>query len=111
MKVNNNNMKYYALCPDCGGDGKEICHNPDHGFLAGVMSFMGANESACPCCGHDENHKMKKFVNGRYVYNTCDTCDGVGKVDKNDYYDFIHEYAPNEDVEDINKHCIFDNNK
>lgn len=21
------------ICPDCGGDGKETCHNPDHGFI------------------------------------------------------------------------------
>jgi len=26
-----------AVCPDCGGDGKETCHNPDHGFIHGMM--------------------------------------------------------------------------
>ena len=49
-----------VLCPDCFGDGIETCHNPDHGFLSSVLgAFYGANESACPCCGHSSDHKMK----------------------------------------------------
>ena len=97
----------YAVCPDCGGDGKETCHNPDHGFLSGVMSIMGANESACPCCGHDEDHKMKKYIgNGKYEYNKCETCKGVGRVTRLEYEAYLDEYVPEEDIETVNEHCL-----
>jgi len=47
-------------CPSCGGDGIETCHNPDHRFLAAMDgSMLNANESACPCCGHREDHKIE----------------------------------------------------
>ncbi len=62
-------MKKY-ICLDCGGDGKETCHNPDHGFIS-ALSFHDIGRVGCPCCGHDPDHKIK---NG----GECDTCDGKG---------------------------------
>jgi len=97
----------YAVCPDCGGDGKETCHNPDHGFLSGVLSIMGANESACPCCGHDSEHKIKKYIGGgKYEYNKCETCNGVGRVTRQVYDDYLDEFVPEEDIEELNEYCL-----
>ena len=94
-------------CPDCFGDGIETCHNPDHGFLAGVMSTMGANESACPCCGHNEDHKMGKYIgNGKYKYNKCETCNGTGKVTMQEYEKYLDEEAPQDDIDEINEICL-----
>ena len=88
--------KYY--CPNCGGDGKETCHNPDHSFIhavGGETSRLG-----CPGCGHDEEHK----TGGSY----CETCfkDGESnglvslkkhkefiKVMRYDYNDYKPELA------------------
>jgi len=58
-----------VTCYKCLGYGKEICTNPDHSFLENVVSHMGANESACPVCGHDEY--------GRTKYD-CHYCSGTG---------------------------------
>lgn len=72
--MENNNYE----CPMCGGDGKETCSNPDHGFLR-VMSFHDVGRIGCPVCGHDENYK----VSGG---GDCDVCDGreivTGKICK-----------------------------
>jgi hypothetical protein len=54
-------------CPDCGGDGRETCNNPDHGFIDGVGGET--KRLGCPVCGHDPDHKTK---------NKCDTCGGSG---------------------------------
>jgi RecJ-like exonuclease len=62
-----------AVCPDCGGDGKETCHNPDHGFIHLMMGWHEIGRLGCPVCGHDSHGKVK---NG----GKCETCDGVGKV-------------------------------
>lgn len=61
-----------VTCPDCGGDGKETCHNPDHGLI-GALGFHDIGRIGCPCCGHDERHKVK---NG----GACDTCAGEKQV-------------------------------
>lgn len=61
-----------VICPDCSGDGKETCHNPDHGFIA-ALSFHEVGRLGCPCCGHDERHKVPKG-------GSCDTCSGAKKV-------------------------------
>ena len=58
-------------CPDCFGDGKETCHNPDHGFIDAIGGETG--RLGCPVCGHDPNHKVRGGA-------ACDTCDGVGAV-------------------------------
>lgn len=99
----------YAKCPDCGGDGNSTCHNPDHGFLDGVISVMGANESACPCCGHSEDHKIMDYDRelGRRVYIDCETCNGSGGVDKNIYDSYLDENVPEDYIEEVNEHCLF----
>jgi len=56
-------------CETCDGDGIERCTNPDHGFL-NALSFRGANESACPCCGHNDEYKI--------LGCKCPDCDGTG---------------------------------
>ena len=61
------------ICNKCNGTGKEICDNPDHGFIEaiGVRGLHHAN--GCPCCGHDENHAIPN--------TKCDKCMGIGKVE------------------------------
>lgn len=87
-----------VLCPDCFGDGIETCHNPDHGFLIGVLGAVyGANESACPCCGHSSDHKMK---------GKCETCNGTGQVSKEDYDNYIDEFVDEYDRDVIDEHCL-----
>jgi hypothetical protein len=82
-------------CPDCGGDGKETCHNPDHGFLVGMggAGLMGANESACPCCGHDPNFKVK---GGR----ECETCGGKGDVSFALWIEYVEDNNLDVDADD-----------
>ena len=58
-------------CLDCGGDGKETCDNPDHGFIGMMPGDIG--RIGCPCCGHDPNHKVP---NG----GKCESCNGTGTV-------------------------------
>lgn len=72
-------------CKWCGGDGIERCDNPDHGLLSAI-SFRGANESACPCCGHDDQYRMgrhKRNGNGllRWVWNKCPYCQPTHSLD------------------------------
>jgi hypothetical protein len=74
------------ICPDCSGDGIETCHNPDHGFLSGVLGGVcGANTSACPCCGHSQDHKMR---------GKCYTCKGTGQVSKDEFGAYLDEFSP-----------------
>jgi len=56
-------------CPDCGGDGKETCNNPDHGFMRDFGDAHG-----CPCCGNDPEHKIPNGGN-------CERCCGIGEID------------------------------
>lgn len=58
-------------CPLCGGDGKETCNNPDHGFINAIGGEL--QRLGCPVCGHSETHKVK---NG----GVCDLCEGLGEV-------------------------------
>ena len=81
-------MKNNIQCPACGGDGKETCSNPDHGFLSGVMSLMGANESACPCCGHDPNYKIYTYKDGKKIQPNCDCCNGTGEINEAAFYEY-----------------------
>lgn len=87
-------------CPDCLGDGIETCHNPDHGFLSGIVNQVySANESACPCCGHDPAHKMK---------GKCDTCSGVGNVTKEQFNSYVNEFLPIDvDLEYLEEICNY----
>lgn len=82
------------LCPDCFGDGIETCHNPDHGFLSAVI---GANESACRCCGHSSDHKMK---------GKCDTCKGTGQVTKEQYDTYLDEYVDENCKDAVDDYCL-----
>jgi len=96
-------------CPDCFGTGRETCHNPDHGFLSGIISIVGANESACPCCGHDEDHQMSKYnkETKKREYNTCYTCKGSKIVTEDDYQDFVDEFVyEDEDLEYLKEFCF-----
>jgi hypothetical protein len=70
-----------VICPACGGDGKETCHNPDHGFIKAIPGEI--SRLGCPGCGHDPNHKVN---NGR---NTCPLCGGLGHV----IYEVADEYG------------------
>lgn len=63
-----------VVCPLCGGDGKETCTNPDHGFI-GMMSFHDIGRIGCPCCGHDEQHKVPNGGN-------CELCEGAGNINE-----------------------------
>lgn len=100
-----------VLCPDCFGDGKETCHNPDHGFLSMIGSVVGANESACPCCGHSEDHKIRKYIgwiDGKMKWEQpkCYTCDGTGQVTKEDYDKFLDENVPEDDRDYVDEKCL-----
>lgn len=59
-------------CETCNGTGMEICSNPDHGFIDGVLAFTDAGRIGCPCCGHDEKYRIPN--------TKCGDCDGTGKV-------------------------------
>jgi len=61
----------YKTCPRCGGDGKETCNNPDHGFIEEVGGEI--RRLGCPVCGHDPDHKP---ING----GDCDLCYGTGQI-------------------------------
>ncbi len=101
--------KKLIKCPDCFGDGIETCHNPDHGFLSDFLGpVVGANESACPCCGHSEDHKMRTYnmKTHKYEDNQCDTCSGSGQVTLNQYNDYLNENVLEEDLEYFNNNCL-----
>lgn len=65
-------MTILYVCPDCSGDGKETCHNPDHGLIS-AMSFHDIGRLGCPVCGVDAKHKVRRG-------GDCETCDGTGEV-------------------------------
>jgi hypothetical protein len=70
-----NTVKPLVRCPDCGGDGRETCNNPDHGLID-AMGHFEMGRLGCPCCGHDPKHKV---ING----GKCETCNGTGVVTPN----------------------------
>ncbi|ECO5948693.1 hypothetical protein G4F23_002958 [Salmonella enterica] len=74
-----------VTCPDCCGDGKETCHNPDHGFIE-AMSFHDLGRIGCPCCGHDAKRKVP---NG----GKCETCNGSGSVDEKCAKQFCDDFG------------------
>jgi len=81
-----------VICPACGGDGKETCSNPDHGFLTGIVNIAySANESACPCCGHDQNHKVKNGGN-------CELCNGLGNISEENANKWANEVGYGEEL-------------
>lgn len=75
----------YYTCFVCGGDGRETCTNPDHGFIS-ALSFHDIGRIGCPVCGHDPQHKIK---NG----GECECCKGSGKLDSFEFSHEANEYA------------------
>lgn len=70
-------MSALVKCPCCMGDGKETCHNPDHGFID-VMGWNDIGRLGCPVCGHHPKHKVGSHrANGG---DPCEECDGKGEV-------------------------------
>lgn len=65
------------ICPECCGDGKETCTNPEHGLIQ-ALTFHDIGRIGCPCCGHDEFHKVE---NG----GSCEICSGSGKVTDHEF--------------------------
>lgn len=95
-------MEKKVKCFCCGGDGKETCSNPDHDFLSMMDGvFLNANESACPCCGHDPEHKIKKWVNGKFIYNKCWECDGTGELSEDRANKLADEYGYDDEFQYI----------
>lgn len=86
-------MERTHTCPVCGGDGKETCTNPDHGFIRS-LSFHDIGRIGCPCCGHDENHKVPNGGN-------CDCCDGNGAVNEETCELILSEYQIDQPSEDF----------
>lgn len=70
--IEGNDFRINYRCPACGGDGKETCSNPDHGFIEEMPGEIG--RLGCPGCGHDPNHKVNR---GK---NVCPECGGYGEV-------------------------------
>src|SRR6478736_537072 len=94
-------------CPDCFGDGIETCHNPDHGFLNIIGVVVGTNESACPCCGHSEDHKIGRYIgNMKWQYNKCETCSGSGEVTREEYDSYLDEFVPEDDRDLVDERCL-----
>lgn len=59
-------------CETCNGTGMEICSNPDHNFIDGVLGFTDFGRIGCPGCGHDEKYRIPN--------TKCGDCDGTGKA-------------------------------
>jgi hypothetical protein len=72
-----------VICPDCGGDGKETCHNPDHGFIEAMPGETG--RLGCPVCGHDRDHKVNR---GK---NKCELCKGEGHLSESKANEWLSE--------------------
>lgn len=71
-------------CFVCGGDGKETCSNPDHGFIDGIGGET--SRLGCPCCGHDPYYKVP---NG----GDCEACSGDGRISESEFETLADEYG------------------
>ena len=87
-------------CFVCGGDGKETCTNPDHGFISAI-SFHDVGRCGCPVCGHDPQHKVK---NG----GACDCCNGSGKLSSIEFNEKSIEYCLDDSPDDYEISPIFE---
>lgn len=79
------------ICPECCGDGKETCTNPDHGFIQ-ALCFHDIGRIGCPCCGHNEFHKVKSG-------GECEICNGTGEVTDSEF----SQYCTESDI-DVDEH-------
>lgn len=59
-----------VMCCSCLGDGKDTCHNPDHGLID-ALGFHDIGRLGCPVCGHNEHHKVRSG-------GDCELCEGSG---------------------------------
>ena len=84
-------VEKHCMCFVCGGDGKETCTNPDHGFIS-MLSFPYVGRLGCPCCGHDPNHKIKNGGN-------CECCNGLGKLTETQFNQQAYEYGFDDDID------------
>ena len=73
-------------CPVCEGHGKELCNNPDHGFIHSMPGDIG--RLGCPVCGHDEYFRTK------YDCNVCKGT-GVNEPKMNDWLRVLKENSGN----------------
>lgn len=89
-----------VVCFVCNGDGKETCNNPDHGFIT-ALSFHDIGRIGCPCCGHDENHKVVYWKDGKYNQNDCDACSGTGELTLDEANKLADEYQYDNEFETI----------
>lgn len=85
-------------CQACGGDGKETCNNPDHGFIESMGALGDIGRLGCPVCGHDPKYKV---ING----GECDDCNGSG-VDLQKLADFVTEQIRLARVDETNKWAL-----
>lgn len=76
-------------CPDCGGDGKETCNNPDHAFVETMPGEVG--RLGCPVCGHHPKHKVN---NGK---NTCPQCGGLKSIWPEQFEEYCRETGYDEE--------------
>lgn len=86
-------------CPDCGGDGHETCHNPDHGFIHSMPGETG--RLGCPVCGHHPNGKIMNWENGKRVPRPCYTCAGTGKVTRKIGENYLYDNGCDFDLEPL----------
>lgn len=73
-----------VICPDCFGDGRETCHNPDHGLIT-ATPFHDLGRIGCPCCGHDADRKVPDG-------GKCETCRGSGSVEESAAEKFCNDH-------------------
>lgn len=68
-KANPEILEEKSVCKSCNGWGKEICDNPDHGFINAMIGVRATDigRLGCPVCGHDEYHRTK---------DNCGDCKG-----------------------------------
>jgi hypothetical protein len=78
----------FYVCFCCGGDGKDTCTNPDHGFISAMPGDIG--RLGCPVCGHDPYHKVPSG-------GDCECCKGKGFMELDEWEKWADEYYFDED--------------
>lgn len=86
-------------CPACGGDGKETCNNPDHGFIRAMPGDIG--RMGCPVCGHDEDHKVYAYKDGKRYQCDCDACGGGGLLTEEQALKVADEWGFDDELEEV----------
>ena len=86
----------HVICPDCGGDGKATCHNPEHAFSFAVGEFPAFG---CPICGHDPDHKIMNWTAGKWIADPCDSCSGTGALSPELAVKWLIEFGPDDEID------------